>query len=586
MKLFTPTELSTKAAEAFRRFPFVLVWVTVSTMVLIVFANEDVDVIFEEGSRVTLIAALGVPWLIGAQFYIEQFKRKGLWWIKMLIIALLILMYYILPIYDPDTPVRDVSPYTRWALYFITGHLTLLFAPFITVWHPKAYWNYVSNIFTAICRSALFSGVLFLGLVLAMLAVQYLFAVDIHGKRYFQLFLLCLGIINTWVYLSGFPKDIQHAIHLNFYKGIEVFVKFILIPLAALYIVILYAYFLKILVQWELPKGWVSYLITILSGLLFLIQGVIHPVRISHESLLIKKFQPLAYWLLLPLLILLYVAIYKRISDYGVTEARYFLILVALFITGATLYLLISRKQQLRYLPIALAILALGSSFGPWGAFSMSKKSQLAAFKKVYTAFAKAEKNTPLSTQEYNRFKSITSYLYNRDGLKSASSILGYDPLTTFTNINYWQITDKIIDSLGLKVENRYDLPLRYYTYEQDQALFIGGYQWSKNFYFTTSNASHEIAKGYRMQLSSDGQSVKILKGDTPILELPAEELIRQLQDESPDIPIQILTKMQLQGSTAAIDVHLHFNTLNVRDDAGILTINDAQGVALLNVKE
>lgn len=587
MKLFSPTEFSKKATEAFKRFPFVIMWVILAAIALIAFANEDVDVIFEERNNFTLTAILGVSWLIGAQFYIEQFKRKGLWWIKIIVIILLGLFYYYLPVYDPDTTVRDGTPYIRWVLYFITGHLALLFAPFVTVWHPKAYWNYLSSMFVAISRSILFSGVLFLGLVLAMLAIQYLFGIEIQGKRYFQLFIACLGIVNTWVYLSDFPKEIQHTIHLNFHKAIEVFVKFILIPLAGLYIIILYAYAFKILIQWELPKGWVSYLITILSGLLYIIQSLIHPVRIGHESRLIRKFQPLVYWLLLPLLILLYVAIYKRISDYGVTEARYFLCIIAVFISGATLYLIFSRKQELRYLPIALAIFTLGSSFGPWGVFSVSKTSQIHEFEEMYTAFAKAKKNTTITKEEYSRFKSITSYLHNRDAIHELKPIIGYNPETTFTTINSWEIASKIIDSLGLNArDNEIENRSLHYTYTQDKAISVKYYQWGKNFYLRADNVPANIVDGYSIQLSKNGQFIHLLKNDSILIELSAKELLVKLQDKDASTNIEELEKMQLQGSSNAIDISVHFTSLNLRKDSGSLIINYARGIVLLNIKE
>src|SRR5690606_2926956 len=114
-------------------------------------------------------------------------------------------------------------------------------------------------------RSAFFSGVLYIGLVLALLAIQALFNVSIPDRRFGQLFVFCLGIMNTWVYLSDFPKKVISLTDIYFNKPLEVFVKYILIPLILLYIVILYAYGFKIIFQWELPKGWVSYLVTALA---------------------------------------------------------------------------------------------------------------------------------------------------------------------------------------------------------------------------------------------------------------------------------------------------------------------------------
>lgn len=501
MKLFSASELLNKAKLAFERFPFALVWAILSAVITVVIIGRDSNAIFEEHLNLTLTMGLGISWLVATQFYIEQFKKKGLWWIKIIILLLLIGSYFLLPEYNQEASSSDVSetPYIRFTLFIVAGHLALFFAPFITVWHPKAYWNYLKDMIIAIIRSGVFSGILYVGLVLAMVAVRYLFDIRFADHRYGQLFIICLGIVNTWVYLSDFPKEIQHNIHLTFHKAIEVFVKFILIPLTLLYIVILYSYVLKIILQWELPQGGVSYLVIALAALLFIVQFIIHPVRLTHESRLIKKFTTFAFWLFLPLLILLYIAIYTRVSSYGITEARYFLILVSIFITGATLYFLFSRKKQLRYLPITLAVFTLLGSFGFWGAFSVSTNSQLKQFQKVYHSFAKNDSITLSSEDEY-RFTSIAKYLYKHNAIPEVSSTVGFNPKTAFPNTNSWNIGNKILDSLGYTVttDNSYN-NREYYTYEisGDEVKIITGYDFIQKTYFSDyeeDNSNNEFS--------------------------------------------------------------------------------------------
>jgi len=68
------------------------------------------------------------------------------------------------------------------------------------------------------------------------------------------------------------------------------FLFFALIPLVLLYIIILYAYSFKIIFQWELPKGWVSYLVTALALLGFLVQVIINPIQNTVKSWMINQF--------------------------------------------------------------------------------------------------------------------------------------------------------------------------------------------------------------------------------------------------------------------------------------------------------
>ena len=108
----------------------------------------------------------------------------------------------------------------------------------------------------------------------------------------------------------------------------------------------LYAYSLKIVINWNLPKGWVSYLVIALSFLGFIVLILINPIQKSIDSRTINKFHPWFYYLLLPLIALLFVAIFRRINEYGITENRYFVFMLACWILAMTLYILFSKRKK------------------------------------------------------------------------------------------------------------------------------------------------------------------------------------------------------------------------------------------------
>ncbi len=454
MKFPSLIDITGKAQNAFKRFPITLVWVILGSFFYIFLLEENSSVLLKKYSDVLLTLLLGVSWFIGTQFFLEQLKSPKKWMgLKLVVLALLFLFYWHLP----DLGKSDVDPtyYIRFFLYFIAGHLFVLFAPFTVKWDKEAYWNYLKSVAYAIIRSAFFSGVLYLGLVLALLAIDSLFNIDIKGERYGQLFIFCLGIVNTWVYLSDFPKGILENRTIAFNKALEVFVKYILIPLVLLYILILYAYGLKIIVQWELPQGWVSYLVTALALLGFLVQVIINPVQKSIKSWVINHFYPWFYILLLPLILLLFVAIFRRIGDYGFTENRYFVLVSAFWILGMAIYLLLGQKKRLKVLPISLFILAILASFGFWGAFSISKNSQVGEFQRVYRDVG--AKDNVASFKEYEQLKSILSYLNDRDALSHLDDITGIsiqgilkDTTNGKLETYSWLDTEKILDSLGI----------------------------------------------------------------------------------------------------------------------------------------
>lgn len=445
MKYFS--EIGSRSVDAFRRFPLPSIWALVGSLLCIVWLEVDESSFFESYRNEILVLSLGISWLMAAKFFIEQFPSPGKWWfLNLITLALLAAYYFSLPEYSGE---NSVILMIRWLLYLLAGHVFLFFAPFIKSWNSAAFWNYLKDIFIALGRSLLFSGVLYLGLVFALLAVDSLFDLDIESRVYGQLFIFCLGIVNTGVYLSDFPDNIQQDDRIHYNKPLEVFVKFILVPLIAVYLLILYLYSLKILISWELPEGWISNMISVLAILGFIIQIIIDPIRKDHPSFLIRKFHPWFYILLGPLLILLFVAVFRRISDYNFTESRYFLMLLSFWILGIFAYLLFNRKKQLRVLPISLFLLIVLSSFGPWGAFQVSARAQLSEFREIYSEINTEGKD--VSQRKADRLQNVIRYLARRNELHRTEAVLGFNPEKAFKDFNPYSISNKILDSLQIK---------------------------------------------------------------------------------------------------------------------------------------
>jgi hypothetical protein len=581
-------ELVTKAKAAFKRFPLTLLWAITGSLLVVSILEINDSALFNEYLNVFLVLALGISWLISVQFYIEQFANpRKYWWTKAIVLLFLIGVYITLP--SQEEREMAAASYIRYILFIIAGHLAIFFAPFTYSWHDKSYANYLGTILISIARSTLFTGVLYLGLVLALAAVDFLFKVDIDGKRYGQLFVLCIGIVNTWVYLSDFPKEVHHHIHFSFPKPAEVFVKFILIPLVALYYIILYAYSFKIIINWELPNGWVSYLVTALAGLLFIIQLIIHPIHKSHPSRLIRKFHPLFYWLLLPLLILLFVAIYRRTSEYGITENRYFVWVLAFYILATTLYLLISTKRQLRWLPIALFVIALATSVGPWGASAVSIRSQVKTFERLYdNPFAKAQtQNKILPQQENDRLRSVTRFLADRNALDKTSAILGYTPSKVFKSSSKWQLPYKIIDTLGLELLNNNTSNSRPYFYsDNNQTIVLNDIDYYKALDISSSSAEtpFNTIHLYQIRLSESRDTLLVSQEKEVQLKLPLKKMIANLQKLNQDSNQVPREKLMVQGSNESLEVAVYFQSISL--DSGNLNTLENYSRADVFLKE
>ena len=601
MAFFSLGDLTGKAQSAFKRFPITLIWAICGTLFTIWVVDSPRGTDIDNRTNIILTFILGVSWLIGAQFFVEQLKNpKKAFWLKPVLVVLLVLFYWHLPEVDTfdDNPIYLV----RFFLFLIAGHLFVLFAPFLFKWNKNAYWNYLKSAGFAIVRSAFFSGVLYLGLVLALFAIDALFNVHVNGDVYFQLFLFCLGVVNTWIYLSDFPRNIHQQQEIEFNKALEVFVKYILIPLVMLYLVILYAYSLKILVQWELPKGWVSYLVTALAFLGLTVQVIINPVQKSVKAWTINRFYPWFYALMLPLLILLFVAIFRRVADYGITENRYFVMVLAFWILGMTLYLLFSQKKSLLILPFSLFVLAILASFGFWSASSVSLKSQTKQFQEVYENVL--QNNKLATSDEYAQLRSILDYLNERKSVEALNTVTGIEIMEIFKDtitddekkgMYVWFDNYKVLDSLGIALApNEKDNNYRngdYYNYyanrQRPQNYSIDEYQ-SLNVFSIDDYYSKKITiADYVIGYDKENNFLCLLspKDSTTLMEIQLRPKLIDISKRGTNLYDIDPKEMVIDVETDSISAKMVFEELDFFKKQDSLHLNHARIFLFLKAK-
>ena len=589
------SEITDKAQNAFKRFPLTLLWAIFGTFFCIYLIEYNSRDFFDVHSDIVLTLIVGISWLIGTQFFIEQLENpKKSQWINLVVLPLLPLLYW----YFPQEQHYDDSPVYlfRFFLFLIAGHLFVLFAPFLLKWDKNAYWNYLKSIGTAIIRSLFFSGILYVGLILALAAIDALFDVSIKGKRYGQLFLFCLGIVNTWIYLSDFPKNILQNTTIYFQKALEVLVKYILIPLVILYLAILYAYSAKIVIQWELPKGWVSYLVIALSFLGYIIQVIINPIQKNLKSWTINKFYPWFYFLLIPLNALLFVAILRRITDYGITENRYFVIAIGIWNVGILAYLLLSRKKALKVIPISLFVITLLSSIGFWSAFKVSENSQVNQFNTLFTSVK--NKNNTATEEELDRLKSILDYLEDRKKVSRLDGITrlnleGFRDTIVDDYRNHGYLDQaKIWDSLAIKLDSttmtKSDYTNEYYNLystwdkphynnisDYDQFAYLDLYAYNEH---TITLDTLEIV----LETNAKKLTINSKNSSAVLLEFPLASKLDALTKYDQNINKAPEKELILEAQSKAISARLIFIELSFNKNNDTIQLNNVKAALFL----
>lgn len=412
------------AGNTLKRFwaTFIFAFVGVVAAICLTETIKDTIVFQSTLKNLSFASFLGIGLSISIALFAESnhfssFKKNSF---QIAGLALIAVYFFTLPV------VWNSVHFLRAGLLIISLHCLVAFAAFMMKGSVEGFWQFNKTLFIHILISLLYTSVLYLGISLAMSVMDNLFDFRISSNLYINLWIFLVGIFNTWFFLSGVPADFDELNHRTDYpKGLKIFTQFILIPLVTIYFVILYAYMGKMIFQWSLPKGVVSFLVVGFSvfGILSLL--LIYPLQNLSSEKWIKVYSRWFYRALLPLIGLLFLAIGTRISDYGITESRYLIVLLACWLAGVSVYLQINKLHNIKIIPITLCLITALSSFGPWGAVSVSKHSQLVRFKEILSRngllingkLVEPVKEIPENDQK--ELSSLITYLHRDHGVET-----------------------------------------------------------------------------------------------------------------------------------------------------------------------
>jgi hypothetical protein len=391
--------------------------------------------------------------LLAADLYAEsnQWKSIKQWTLRILVLVFCVAIYFSL---KPELYAADRF---RMGFFILTFHLAVSYSAFLHQGNLNGFWEFNKILLIRILEAAFYAAVLFAGLSVALLAVDQLFSVNIDSKIYLYM-LTVIGIgFTTFFFMAGVPANFKtlndaEPAHL---KGLKVFTQYVLIPLMLVYLGILLVYEVTILISWELPKGTVSILILsyAVAGLLAVL--LIYPVKEQLENRWFRQFSKFIFIMMIPLLVLLLLAIWERVRNYGITEPRYILIVLAIWLAIITAYFLSSTKQNIRIIPVSLSVLAFLATFGPQSAPSVSRYSQTQRFERY---------NVAKDDKGMLEKRRIIHYMVNYHGLSSLQSFAKEDLSAMENNImrravnsaSWYVIETKLVDTAYhiFKVDN------------------------------------------------------------------------------------------------------------------------------------
>ena len=406
--------------KSIKRFPVTIAFSTAFVVMMIITSeirSSSAHGLTENLNRVSMILALGVPLSLCIKLYFEKKNNYKLSHIISAFIGegLILILYYFFLLED----LKMVST-TRYAGVTLALYIAFLFIPYFK--DKENFELYVIKVFGRFFITIIYSAVLYGGLAAILATIDKLLGVKISSNSYYYTFLIVAGIFAPTYFLGGLPTIKNSFTKENYPNIFRVLVFYIVMPLISVYTLILYIYFAKIIILKQWPVGLVSHLVlwyaVISASVLFFISPI------YKENSFAKKFMKFFPKLILPLIMLMFFSIGIRVNAYGITENRYYVIVLSLWVFGVMIYFSFAKKFKNIFLPITLsAIMIISVLGGPLSSYSISKSSQNKRLEKMLLSNnmlqdKKIVKASSISEKDKNEISSIISYFNSNHSLK------------------------------------------------------------------------------------------------------------------------------------------------------------------------
>lgn len=407
--------------------------------------------------QIQVFLILGLFLSLSAKLFAESRSWTIIRWLPLSAVALGLLA----PILFLGPQAR--SGYASPAFLFMGPGLILLMivAPFLRRGAENhLIWIFNFKSWTSAAFGLLIALVLAFGMMAMLGALKALFGLNISRSLFWDVWVLCLGVIWPWQTLAGVPGSFGEASEEYCPRWITYLISWLLAPLALIYLALLYTFTAKITIQWTLPEGQVGWLVGGFAGFGLAVWHAAHPLRESGNTLA-RLYTHFFHATLFVPIALLAVGVGTRVAEYGVTENRYALILLTLWLAGIAVHGVVARTPRLNVAPISFAVLLVLASFGPWGAAAVSLHSQFTQLDALLVeagVLRDGKLSKPANSVDFElakRVSSVVDYLNRPERRQVLSAYLkdgGLELTPTYRS-------DHIVAALGMEYTNHLGRP-------------------------------------------------------------------------------------------------------------------------------
>ncbi len=385
--------------QASKRYPLTVLFLLAIAGLNTYLIQQETD----EYTKYLYSLVVGVFLSAVAQHLYERFFEKPSQRIALMMGSLLLTILYFYTI--GSSAVYDLEMTVKTGIIFLILAVAFIWVP--TIKNRITFNESYLSAFKAFFTTVLFTVVLYAGVGFIILAIDQLlfsvnYKVNVHSAN------LIISLFSPIFFLSYTPsyvskrdestqspeklaaKQDQIKNEVSVPKVLELLISYILIPLTAIFTVILLIYLLQNITGdfWTnnlLEPMLVSYSVTVI--LVYLLASNIE----TKSAVLFRKIFPKV---LVPIVLFQTISSVLKIQETGLTHGRYYVILFGIFAVIAGLIFSILPVRKNGWIAVVLIVLSVISITPPVDAFTVSRTSQTNLLKETL------EKNQMLEGNE------------------------------------------------------------------------------------------------------------------------------------------------------------------------------------------
>lgn len=351
-----------------KRFPLASLLSIALTGLLIYSVRQNFEPVMITKGVFAIVVAFFLS--ISTEYIAESIGGKNRWPLRIIPLLYGVIFFWYV---QPTTYEIFFDSQVFFGLNLVGFCSAIFIAPFLVRKSERVlYANYV----TSIAWTIVMSGIVGIALVIlgsiAINAVGSLFDLNqfINEHRLFEHWMvISLALIAPHYALIHLPQVREiNARYFDVNRFFAFLLKFVAIPFIIIYFCILYAYSVKVLMNFDTwPKGIVSWMVIGFSSFGYLIY--IFSRSYEDGNVFIRIFRRCLPYAVAPQIVMLAYAIYLRINQYDLTVNRYLVVIFGIWLTLISLYYIFNKTKSLIVIPATLTVLAFVASVGPWSVY-------------------------------------------------------------------------------------------------------------------------------------------------------------------------------------------------------------------------